>query len=41
MNQIPIETSCNAFDGEGILATGKIYTLAARENPLLNCSSAD
>lgn len=41
MNQIPIETNCNACDGEGVLATGKIYTLAAREGPLLNRSSAD
>jgi DnaJ-class molecular chaperone len=36
MNQIPIKSTCNACQGEGILATGKIFTLAGRDHPLLS-----
>jgi hypothetical protein len=36
MNQIPIKTTCNACKGEGVLATGKIFTLAGRDHPLLS-----
>ena len=35
MNEIPIKTTCNACGGEGILATGKIFTLAGKDHPLL------
>jgi len=40
MNEIPIKTTCNACGGEGVLATGKIFTLAGRDHPLLNRCSA-
>ena len=36
MNEIPIKTTCIACGGEGVLATGKIFTLAGREHPLLS-----
>jgi hypothetical protein len=36
MNEIPIKTTCNACGGEGVLATGKIFTLAGRDHPLLS-----
>jgi hypothetical protein len=35
MNQIPIKATCNVCGGEGVPATGKIYTLAGRDHPLL------
>jgi DnaJ-class molecular chaperone len=42
MNQIPIKTTCNACRGEGVLATGKIFTLAGRDHPLLSkCVACD
>jgi DnaJ-class molecular chaperone len=42
MNQIPIKTTCNACGGEGVLATGKIFTLAGRDHPLLSkCVACD
>jgi hypothetical protein len=41
MDQIPIKTTNNACGGEGVLATGKIFTLAGREHPLLSRSIAD
>jgi len=36
MNQIPIKSTCTACGGEGVLSTGKIFTLAGREHTLLN-----
>ena len=36
MNEIPIKTTCNACGGEGVLSTGKIFTLAGRDHPLLS-----
>ncbi|MBE3067811.1 MAG: hypothetical protein IMZ73_10380 [Chloroflexi bacterium] len=33
MNEIPLKTTCNACGGEGVLATGKIFTFAGREHP--------
>jgi DnaJ-class molecular chaperone len=42
MNQIPIKSTCNACQGEGVLATGKIFTLGGREHPLLTrCQACD
>ena len=41
MNQIPIKTTGNACGGEGVLATGKIFTFGGREHPLLSRSIAD
>jgi DnaJ-class molecular chaperone len=42
MNEIPIKTTCNACGGEGVLATGKIFTLAGRDHPLLSkCVACD
>jgi hypothetical protein len=42
MNEIPIKTTCNACGGEGVLSTGKIFTLAGREHPLLSkCVACD
>lgn len=40
-NQVSIKTTCNVCGGEGVLATGKIFTLAGRNPPLLNRSIAD
>ena len=41
-NQVPIKTTCNACGGEGVLATGKIFTLAGRDHPLLHrCQACD
>jgi DnaJ-class molecular chaperone len=40
--QVPIKTTCNACGGEGVLDTGKIFTLAGRDHPLLNrCQACD
>jgi hypothetical protein len=36
MDQIPIKSTCNACGGEGVLATGKTFTLAGRDHPLLS-----
>jgi len=42
MNEIPIKATCNACGGEGVLATGKIFTLAGRDHPLLTkCVACD
>ena len=42
MNQIPIKSTCNACQGAGLLSTGKIYTLAGREHPLVTrCQACD
>ena len=42
MNQIPIKTTCIACGGEGVLVTGKIFTLAGRDHHLLNrCQACD
>ena len=42
MNQIPIQTICNACSGEGFLSTGKTFVLAGRDHPLLNrCTACD
>jgi len=35
-NQVPIKSTCNACGGEGVLATGKTFSLAGREHPLLS-----
>ena len=35
MKEIPIKATCQACAGEGLLATGKIFTLAGREHPML------
>ena len=35
MKEIPIKATCQACGGEGLLSTGKVYTLAGREHPLL------
>jgi hypothetical protein len=35
-NQVPIKSICNACGGEGVLATGKTFTLAGRDHPLLS-----
>ncbi|MCX6005318.1 MAG: hypothetical protein NT082_06570 [Chloroflexi bacterium] len=41
MNEISITTICNAGSGEGVLATGKVFTLAGWDHPLLNrCTAA-
>jgi len=42
MDQIPIKSTCNACGGEGVLSTGKIFTLAGRDHPLLSkCVACD
>jgi hypothetical protein len=41
MNEIPLKSICHACGGEGVLSTGKIFTLAGREHPLLSRSIAD
>ena len=42
MNEIPIKTTCIACGGEGVLATGKIFTHAGRDHPLINrCQACD
>jgi hypothetical protein len=41
MAQIPIKTICNTYRGEVVLATSKIFTLAGKDYPFLNRSSAD
>jgi len=42
MNQIPIKSTCNACQGEGVLATGQTFTLAGRIHPLLKkCEACD
>jgi len=42
MDQIPIKRTCNACGGEGVLATGKTFTLAGRMHPLLTkCVACD
>jgi hypothetical protein len=42
MTEIPIKTTCCACGGEGVLATGKIFTLAGRDHPLLHkCAACD
>ncbi len=42
MNQIPIQTTCNACSGEGCLSTGRTFVLAGHEHPLLNrCTACD
>ena len=42
MNQIPIKSTCTACGGDGLLATGKIFTLGGREHPLLtHCQACD
>ena len=42
MSEIPIKSTCSACGGEGLLATGKIYTLGGREHPLLTrCQACD
>ncbi|MGA2502527.1 MAG: hypothetical protein ABSG01_00390 [Anaerolineales bacterium] len=42
MDQIPIKRTCNACGGEGVLSTGKIFTLAGRDHPLLTrCFACD
>ena len=42
MNQIPIKATCNACQGEGVLATGQTYPLAGRIHPLLKkCEACD
>jgi len=35
-NEVPVRVTCQACGGEGVLATGKIYTLAGRDHPLLS-----
>jgi hypothetical protein len=40
MQQIPIKSLCSACGGEGVLATGKTFTLAGREHPLLTRCTA-
>ena len=40
--QVPIKSCCSACGGEGVFATGKIYTLAGRDHPLLKkCEACD
>ena len=42
MNQIPIKSTCNACQGEGVLATGQTFVLAGRIHPLLKkCEACD
>jgi DnaJ-class molecular chaperone len=42
MNQIPIKSTCNACQGEGVLATGQTFALAGRIYPLLTkCEACD
>ena len=42
MSEIPIKSTCSACGGEGVLATGKIFTLAGRDHPLLSkCKAFD
>ena len=42
MSEIPIKSTCSACGGEGLLSTGKIYTLGGREHPLLTrCEACD
>ena len=42
MSEIPIKSTCSACGGEGLLSTGKIYTLGGREHPLLTrCQACD
>lgn len=42
MQQIPMKATCNACQGEGVLSTGKIFTLAGRDHPLLaRCKACD
>ena len=41
-NQVPIKSMCNACGGEGVLNTGKTFTLAGRDHPLLSkCVACD
>ena len=40
MSEIPIKSTCSAYGGKGVLATGKIFTLAGRDHPLLSKSEA-
>jgi DnaJ-class molecular chaperone len=40
MNQIPIKSTCNACQGEGVLSTGKIFTLTGCEHPLFTQCTA-
>jgi hypothetical protein len=35
-NEVPIRAICQACGGEGVLSTGKIFTLAGRDHPLLS-----
>ena len=42
MNQIPIKSTCNACQGEGVLSTGQTFVLAGRIHPLLKkCEACD
>ena len=42
MDQIPFKSTCNACGGEGVLSTGKIFTLTGRDHPLLTrCVARD
>ena len=42
MNQIPIKTTCNACQGEGVLSSGQTFVLAGRIHPLLTkCQACD
>ncbi|MBE3139550.1 MAG: hypothetical protein IMZ53_03100 [Thermoplasmata archaeon] len=35
MKEVPIKTTCNACQGEGVLSTGQTFVLAGRIHPLL------
>jgi len=42
MKEVPIKTTCNACQGEGVLSTGQTFVLAGRIHPLLTkCQACD